>query len=508
MKAKRSISAVVIAASLALVAVAVVNGLSVLYVLSGAVLVIAALVLVRSFGSTKGRQWALSSTALLVIAALIVTPIQINTSRNPVLDGGPEDDAGWMSDGDGGGYAVTTRSIQHIDSSGDLDWERPASLATWSTPDGVVTSGRDRVRFISRSGDVMWKRTALDLGGTGDATVTPLAWADGVTTISVCTWPADVSSWPICRFVGVSAAGDEAYAIDGSSRSTVYPGGSFHFSNLYGTGATGALPTHFAWADVDQAQLDNVSLTVSNASDGGAVATVPAAGDGTTPPTFVGDRVLIGSIADDVCTMSALQLADDAGWNTEVPCLRYSDNSNDADTDDTLSDPYFETGLLDGDILWWRTDAGWLSGGGDLDAIGIDLETGETVPAGKVLWRSVNKADAATVALGTDGLLVEARDSTLSVRDPFTDTTKWTAPLQRGFRTADASAKALAVVTKPTRPQIFASDDDLELTVYALDDGRILGQHRFDPDKASHVLALDDSALLVFRDRSYIRVGG
>jgi lysylphosphatidylglycerol synthetase-like protein (DUF2156 family) len=144
MKAKRIISAVVIAASLALVAVAVVNGLSVLYVLSGAVLVIAALVLVRSFGSTKGRQWALSSTALLVIAALIVTPIQINTSRNPVLDGGPEDDAGWMSDGDGGGYAVTTRSIQHIDSSGDLDWERPASLATWSTPDGVVTSGRDR----------------------------------------------------------------------------------------------------------------------------------------------------------------------------------------------------------------------------------------------------------------------------------------------------------------------------------------------------------------------------
>jgi hypothetical protein len=201
--------------------------------------------------------------------------------------------------------------------------------------------------------------------------------------------------------------------------------------------------------------------------------------------------------------MSAVPIADDPGWSSEVPCLEYSD-----DTGTLLSRPSFETGLLDGDTLWWRTDGGWLMGGGELDAVGIDLETGETAPAGRVLWGPLNKADAAEDVVGTNGLLVEARDGAVTVRDPFSDSTSWTAPLRGKFRSADASSGVLAVVTTTTRPRLFASDGDFDVTVYSLKDGRILGQQRFDPEHATHVLPLDDAALLVRDDGTSIRLGG
>jgi hypothetical protein len=503
MTVRNVVSGAFVLAGLVLVALAFVNGLSVLYVFGGAVLVIALLVLVRSFGSTRGRRWAWSSVALVVLAALIVTPMQFNALRNPVIEYAPDDDGRWLSDGDGGGYVVTTRTIERLDASGEVDWEQSALDATWATPDGVITADSDGVKFVTTSGEVAWKRTALGLDAPADARLVPVAWSDGVTTISACTSSFDDLSWPRCRYVGVDAAGEESYAIEGTSRTTVYAGGSFYFRNFGDFGAGGVLPRYFALASSEEVEVDAPDLIVADASDAQTVATVPASGGDTAPPAFVGDRVLTGSMSGDVCTMSAVPIADDPGWSAEVPCLEYSD-----DTGTLLSRPSFETGLLDGHILWWRTDSDWQMTGGKLDAIGIDLDTGETVPAGEVLWGSLKKADAAKVALASNGLLVEARDGALTVRDPFSDTTSWTAPLQGKFHSAEASSGVLAVVTTTTRPRLFASEEDFDVTVYALDDGRVLGQQRFDPDHATHVLALDDAALLVRDDDTSIRVGG
>lgn len=508
MTVRKVVSGAFVLAGLVLVALAVMNGLSVLYVFGGAVLVIAVLVLVRSFGSTRGRRWAWSSIALVALAALIVTPMQFNAVRNPVVAYAPEDDGRWLSDGDGGGYVVTTRSIERLDASGDVDWEQSALDATWATPDGVITADSDDVRFITASGEVSWKFTASGLGAPADARLVPVAWSDGITTISACTSSFDDPGWPRCRYVGVDATGEEAYAIEGTRRTTAYAGGSFHFHNMDGFGANGALPRYFALASSDEATIDAVDLAVADSSDGHTVTTVPSARESQAPPAFIGDRVLTGSITDDVCTVSALPIGGDGGWSTEVPCLRYYGFSEESKNDYALSYPNLETGLLDGDTLWWRTDGGWLMGGGELDAVGIDLETGETVPAGRVLWGSLNKADAAEDVVGTNGLLVEARDGALTVRDPFSDATSWTAPLQGKFHSANASSGVLAVVTTTTRPRLFASDGDFDVTVYSLDDGHVLGQQRFDPEHATHVLPLDDAALLVRDDGTSIRVGG
>ena len=161
MTVRKVVSGAFVLAGLVLVALAVMNGLSVLYVFGGAVLVIAVLVLVRSFGSTRGRRWAWSSIALVALAALIVTPMQFNAVRNPVVTYAPEDDGRWLSDGDGGGYVVTTRSIERLDASGDVDWEQSALDATWATPDGVITADSDDVRFITASG--RWVRSASSI---------------------------------------------------------------------------------------------------------------------------------------------------------------------------------------------------------------------------------------------------------------------------------------------------------------------------------------------------------
>jgi hypothetical protein len=497
MKAKRIISAVVIAASLALVAVAVVNGLSVLYVLGGAVLVIAVLVLVRSFGSTRGRRWALSSISLGVLAALIMTPIQLNTSHNPVLEAAPEDGARWMPDGDGGGYAVTTRFIQHVDSSGDLDWRQTASMATWSTPDGVITVGRDHVKFLNASGDVVWERTAYGLGAPS-ADIAPVAWKEGITVVSLCDSAFDTvgPAAPACRFVGIDSAGADIYRIEAELASTVYSGNIWSYGNYSGSGANGALPSYFGHAGT---QADGISVV--DAATGRSVTTVPV-GDDITPPAFAGDRVLTGTKSGEVCSLSRVPIDGGTEWTAEVPCMVFVDDKPGA----LYSNVSLRDGaLLDGDVLWWRpayVDAG------DVNAVGIHLESGQVTPQEKVLWRSLTKADAAEAALTTDGLLIEARDSKLTARDPFSDSTPWTAPLQGRFHSADASSGVLTVVTTPARPRLFASEDDLDLTVYALDDGRILGQQRFDPEHATHVLPLDDAALLVLDDDTSIRVGG
>lgn len=478
-------------AGLTVTIVAAVQGLTVLYVVAGLVLVIAVLVLARSLGRTEKRRWALSSLALIVLAALIVTPIVLNTSGNPVLAYAPDDGASWMPDGDGGGYVVTTRSIERLDESGEVAWERKASIATWSTPDGIITSDDDRVQSITASGEVAWERTALDLGGDE---VAPVAWKEGVTTVSVCDIDDDSQDAWSCVFIGIDAAGAETYTIEADYQSTIYSGGLHHFHNFSGVGAGGPLPSHFGYASPEGADV-----TVADSAGGHTVTTVPAAGDDVVAPAFAGDRVLTAEMSAEGCTMSAVPIADDSGWTADVPCLKYSD--------EVQSAPYFDTGLLDGDVLWWRPDSDWLSGKGDLDAVAIDLESGESTPVGEVLWGHRGAGDASEVALAANGLLVEASDSTLSVRDPFSGKTSWTTSLRGDIRTVDASSDVLAVVTKPSRPRLFSSEEDLELTVFALADGRRLETQRWDPDKASHVLPLDDSALLVLDDGTSIRVG-
>jgi hypothetical protein len=476
--------------------VAVVNGLTLLYMLGGVVLVIATLVLLRSFGASRGRRWALSSIGLVVLAALIVTPTQLNASRNPVIAYAPGSDAHWASDRDGGGYVVTTRSIDRIDAD-DVTWERPALQTTWNTPDGVVTAREDDVRFITTSGDVAWEHTAYDLGG-GDR-VTPVAWNDGVTTVSVCDsgLDGDVIEVPACRFIGVDSHGAETYRIDAKLAATVYPGGRWSYGNSPSTGASGTLPNYFGYAEAE----DSPTIVV-DAGTGSSVTTVPV-GDDISIPSFAADRVLTGMKPDEVCTVSRVPVAGDAGWTAEVPCQAFDDDDEPGAVYSRVS--FSDAGLLDGDVIWWRPEH---ADDGDSTATGIDLKTGETASAGKVRWESLTKKDAADFALASNGLLIEARDGALTVRDPFPDSTSWSAPLQGSFHSAESSTGVLAVVTKPTRPRIFASEDDLDVTVYSLDDGRILGRQRFDPEHASHVLPLDDAALLVLDDGTSIRVGG
>lgn len=490
MKVSGIISASIAVVSMVLVILAAVQGLSALYVIAGLVLVIAVLALVRSFGRTRGRKLALSGIALIALAALVVAPIMLNTTRNPVLAYAPDDDARWVSDGEDGGYVVTTNTIDHLDASGDVVWARAAMIATWTTPDGLITSDRDNVRVMAADGEVVWEVTAFGLGGD---TAAPVAWNDGVTTVAVCDNVYEAVGAVPCRFIGIDVSGDKVFTIAARFRTTTYPGGLFHFSNLVGKGATGALPSYFGYALADDADV-----TVADSADGRTVTTVPT-GEDLVLPALVGDRVLTGAMANDACTMSALPTPGVSGWETEVPCLSYAD--------EVFAAPEFDTGLLDGDTLWWREDSDWLSGGGDLDAIALDLDSGQSAPVGKVLWRSLGNADAYDVALVADGLLVEVRDSTVTVRDPFADQPEWTAPVEGRFRSATASDSVLAVVREPAHPRLFAPEGELELVVYALDDGHILGTQHFDPEKARHVLPMDDAALLVLGDDTSIRVG-
>jgi hypothetical protein len=496
MTVRQVVSGAILLVALVLVPLAIVNGLTELYVVGGAMLVIALFVLLYSLGSTRPRRWALSSITLVAVAALIATPIHLNTSHNPVIDYAPENDARWLPDSDGAGYVVTKSSIQRLDGSGHVDWEQPAEGGVWSTPDGVIARDKGDLTLITASGDVAWKRTALDLG---KERLEPVAWSGGVTTISACTSsPGDVAG-PRCRYVGIDAAGQEAYSLEGWGGKSMYAGGIFYFRNFASSvEANGDLPRYFARSASDDADVYAPNLLVADAADAQTVASVPAFGNNTGFPAFVGDRVLTRSVSGDVCSVSAVPIADDPGWSREVPCLEDSGSSG------TVSSlPNFQTGLLDGETIWSPTHADYQA---DTDALAIDIETGETAPAGKVLW-GLNEADAAEAAVAAGGLVLQARGGALTAHDPFSDTTPWTAPLQGTFESAYASSGVLAVVTKPARPRLFASGDNSDLTVYALDDGRVLGQQRFDSHHSAHVLPLDDAALLVLDDGTSIRVG-
>lgn len=472
----------------------VARGLSFPYIAGGAALLIGVLTLLRAFEPTRRRRWVGAVAALVVLAGLIAAPGVLNASRNPVV-AYAESEASWVSDGTGGGYALSYRSVAHLDESADVVWEQPGLVATWSTPDGLVSADDDRVQLITTSGEIAWDLTVSDLGGTD---LGPVAWSDGVTTIAACDHDVDVQMlWP-CSFVGIDEAGVETYRIDASFDATVYPGGLHYFLNTDGYGETGALPSHFGYADAGSGgpDLEEPSTVVADASDGSIVATIPRTDDSVSP-AFAGDRVLTGRATGDGCTMSAMPLDGEAGWTTDVPCGGPSE----------LSRPYFDRALLDGDVLWWKPDDQWTSDDGRPEDVGIDLATGESTRVGEVLWESLVAKDTSSRVLAASGSVVEVDEASLSVRDPFVEKPTWTTPLHGTFRSVSASSGVLAVVTKPFSPRLFASEDELQLEVYALDDGRLLGAQHFLPGDARDILALDNAALLVLPDGTSIRVG-
>ena len=470
--------------TLSAVAAAVALGLNVLYVVAGAALVVAVIVFARSFAHTTGRRWALSSVALPVLAALIVTPILIQSSGNPTVAFAPEDDARWIADGDGGGYAVTTSTITHVDATGAVDWERPADLATWSVDGGLVTGDRDRVRRITTDGEIAWERTGSDFG---EEDVSPVARSGGITTVSACTSDFDSGAPVTCRFIGIDDSGAETYTVDGELSAAVFPGGLWHFANADGLGATGALPSHFGYE-----APDTEGVTVVDAADGHPVTTLPFGGDRRSSVAFAGDRVLTTEEPEGACTVSRQPVADDPGWTAEVPCR-------------SLGEGLFTTALLDGDVLWLRPNQSE-SDEGQLEAIALDLETGTTQEAGKVLWEDLG-ADEVDSALASGGSLLEIRDSTLALREPFSEATAWSVRIDGGFQYLKASEGVVAVVTRPDRPRLFGSADDWMVSAYALDDGRLLGQETFDPNRFTSVFPLGNAILLTSRDGTSIRIG-